>query len=253
MSTQILTVNPGLPVVIPQALNSNILALPGVAGAGGSILVEYSADGVNYTSAPEGSSTTPYSFCPNTYNVGYQGKVKVTATTAVGAVVVSDISQPKGVPGVDQQSLLAMGIAFVTPNATTEQRLISLRMPSGSLKPNFRLEIELALTATNNANVKTLRGYAGNSGAGTVGPVIVATSSAGLQLRMTMSGRNDGSSIVCGSIGAAGGWGISTTAPVVISSNANYLTTEQEFYVTGQKATGTDALTVDQASIRLIQ
>jgi hypothetical protein len=264
VATQIIVV----PVGSPQRVFLNQPGGVGSAcsqpGATGSMLLEYSLDGVNFIAAPQGLSAAPYALgaftAGGTPNPGGAGPafppyavVRATAATVAGVLLVSDVSQVTGGVQMDRQMAAVAGVAYTMPNITTEANLFALRLPPGLLKANFRIEIDIALTLTNNANVKTLRAYFGNTGAGTVFETQAVTSFAGFRAGYVISGRNDGASVIGGNVGSAGGYGGSVTANALIVANAAYQTAEQELYITGQKATGTDALTLDQLSVRLIQ
>jgi hypothetical protein len=254
MSSLILPVAVGVPAVFRQPLNCSFLTQPGV---GGSMLLEYSNDGANWTSAPDGLATVPYAFCPNSFGVAQLGFVRATAATAAGSVIQGDLTQLIG-SGYERQTFMASGVAYtMVASSTAEARLLSVKVPAGILQRNFRIEIDAAFTCTNNANVKTLRAYAGNSNNNGALPTIYATqvltSSSGGRAQFIISSRNDGATLIGGSIGSALGFGISTTAPIAISSLASYLTAEQEFVVTGQKATGTDTVTLDQFVVKVFQ
>jgi hypothetical protein len=140
-----------------------------------------------------------------------------------------------------------------TPNATAEGAIFAMRFPIGFLKPNFLLDIDMMFTSTNTANAKTIKAYMGNVGSGTAAVSQVLTSLAGGRMGLRLAGRGDGATIIASSPGSALGAGGSTTAPVSISSNAAYLTTEQEFYVTSTKATGSETVTLDAITVALWQ
>jgi hypothetical protein len=228
-----------------------------IPAATGTVLIEKSEDnGTTFIAQPLGAVGTV-----NT--VGGQGSqstvVKVTAFTAAGTAVLMGLSSPQfgGTP-----EFVWNGVAYTTQvTLTTELELFAVRFPVGSMKPNFRLELDLGFTCTNNANVKTIRAYFGNSAntaleGGTIIATQVLTSAAGGLMRLAICGRNDGATVVGSSIGAALGWGISTTAPIVVASNAVYSgpnAVEQALVISYQKATAADVLTLDSVIGRLYQ
>lgn len=185
--------------------------------------------------------------------------LRVTASTAAGTAVLMTLSSSP----ITQPEFLMNGIPYTTQvTLTTELELLGIRFPAGLIKPNFRLEVDFAIVCTNNANVKTLRAYFGNSAnvaleGGTIVATQIATSSAGQMSRLIVTGRNDGATIDVQGIGlSGGGWGLNTTAPISVASGAVYSgvsAVEQALVISYQKATAADVLTLQSVVARLYQ
>lgn len=278
MSTQIFNVPAGVAQILPAPANSSVCVQP---SGGGTVLLQYGADGVApvFTSAPQGSATTPYSLNTSSWGgmygfntaqltpfpMGNIGKIQVTATTGAATVLVCDLSQyPGSFP--ERQTVAQSGVAYTMPNSTSEQGLFSVRFHPGYFKLNFRLEFQAHFTLTNNANVKTIKSYFGNtsnSGAANfiestaaAANAYIGTSFADLAVIGSLISRNDGQSVVWTGLGAAGGVGGSvtaSTATTALNYSAGVSTVEQVFLLTGTKATGTDTLTLDQIIVKVFQ
>lgn len=230
-----------------------------VPAATGTVLIEVSRDGgTTFVAVPLGAVATVNS-------VAGQGDfgtiVRVTAGTAAATAVLMNLSNP-GVGGGGPEFVMN-GIPYTTQaTLTTELELFGVRFPVGSIKSNFRIELDFAIVCSNNANVKTLRAYFGNSGSaalegGTIVATQIATSSAGQMARLVITGRNDNATIDCQGIGLSGsGWGLNTTAPISVAANAVYsgpLAVEQALVISYQKATAADVLTLQSVIGRLYQ
>lgn len=98
--------------------------------------------------------------------------------------------RPNGSPQFLQDHLQKSSSAV-----TTEEQLgPSIKIPGGMLGKNGALEVLLRMTATNNANVKTMRVRAGNTPdvlTGTILAAFVNTSLAGSTGRVVVGNRND--------------------------------------------------------------
>ena len=171
-----------------------------------------------------------------------------------------DMSQPVGGSGSERNGLLLNSQPYTTQvTLTTELELTVVRFPVGVLRANFRVIADLSFVCTNNANVKTIRAYFGNSAntaleGGTICGTQALTSSAGANFRFIINGRLDNTTIDSQSIGAAGGWGISTTAPITVSTNAVFggpAAQEQALVISYQKATAADALQLMSERVEL--
>ena len=255
-----------VPVGSPQLFRPGPIpySIQAVPAATGTVLIEVSQDnGTTFVQQPLGAVATVNSAA----GFGNMSTVvRVSAFTANGTAVLSDLGLPQGgsfgnVGGQFGQIMLN-GIPYTTQvTLTTELEMVGIRFPAGSLHANFRLETDFTFTCTNNANVKTLKAYFGNSAntaleGGTICATQVLTSSSGGRLALSISGRNDGATVDASSIGAALGYGISTTAPVSISSNAVYAgptAVEQAFVLSYTKATAADVLTLNSSRITLYQ
>jgi hypothetical protein len=264
----------GAPVLLrPGPVPFSVRAVP---AATGTVLIEVSQDnGTTFVQQPIGAVATVNSVGavpiagtqPGVPVVGGQGTiVRVSAFTASGTAILSDLSIPAGgafssIGG--QLGLIEMcSVPYTTQvTLTTELELYALRFPVGSLRPNFRLEVDLNFVCSNNVNVKTIKAYFGNSAntaleGGTICATQVLTSSSGGRLALAISGRNDGATVDASSIGAALGYGISATAPVAITTLAAYAgsaAVEQALVISYQKATAADVLTLQNSRAILMQ
>ena len=93
MATELRQVAVGIPQVFRAPQNRSFLAMPAGGVGGGSMLLEWSQDGVNYQAAPQGASVNPYSLCPQTLGIQQNGYVRATAAIAAGACAASDVAQ----------------------------------------------------------------------------------------------------------------------------------------------------------------
>jgi hypothetical protein len=230
-----------------------------IPGATGTILIERSEDnGATFNQQPIGTVATVNSVSGNG---SLATQIRVTAGTVAGAAVLMNLSNPQ--VGGGGPEFLLNGVPYtVQATLTTELTLLSIRFPPGLLKPNFRLEVDYALVCTNNANVKTLRAYFGNSveaalEGGTIVATQVATSSGGQMTRLVITGRGNGTTIDAQGIGVSGeGWGLNTTAPISVAASAVYAgaaAVEQALVLSYQKATAADVLTLQSVLARLYQ
>jgi hypothetical protein len=188
-----------------------------------------------------------------TLNLGQFAYIRATATTAAGFMALCDLSQGTTKYGAGQAVIAQLGLAVNTPVSAAAGSIFNLKIPANYLKPNFAIQLDLAFSAQNTANAKTIIAQFGNTGVPTAFHTTVLTSSSGGRLSLRIVGRNDGVSAIGSSIGAALGFGISTTAPVVISSLASYIAQEQEINVTSTKATAAETLSLDSAIATLYQ
>lgn len=241
MTTEIRTVATSAPQVFRQPQGRSFLGVTGGAGAG-TILLEYSNDGVNFTPAPQGVQLSPYSFCPDSFGVQQQGYVRATAGVVAGFCIASDYSQVRqGQGGLQQPVIDAISVPLVTQVAlTTEQIIWSRRFPAGYLPANWQAQVDLQFGASNNANVKTLKMYFGPTGnAGTFLASIALTSLLNGRLIIDAYGGNDFVTVKGGSVGAG-------ATAVVSTAIANWALAEQEWCLTVTKATAADTVTIDR-------
>jgi hypothetical protein len=251
MATEQRTVAVGIPQVFRAPIRRSFLVAP---GAGGSVLLEYSNDGVNYTAAPQGVSASSYSLCPDTYGVQAQGYVRATALTAAALAFAMDVQQIQG-RNIEQMTVGLATLPIITQTVlTTEQIAFSMRFPAGSLPLNFLVEADLQFSASNNVNVKTLKSYFGPTGnAGTALASMALTSLLNGRLQLMAFGGNDGVTIKGGSVGSGFGQGGGAVALVSTTVAApGYTAVENELCITCTKATAADAVSIDRAWVRLV-
>jgi hypothetical protein len=238
----------------PGPIAYSLTAFPNVT-AGGTMLIETSQDsGTTFVRHPIGVT-------PTVHSNGGQGScgtiLRVTSFGAVGVAVLADISS--GI--VRNESVLQEAVSYTTQTAlATELPLFSMRLPTDSLQPEFRLVTNLSVNCTNNANAKTIRMYFGNSvDAVQEGGTLIQTqqigSGAGALIHGSITGRTDGHSVSCTAAGAgATGWGIGATAGTVLTTGADYHgvgSVEQVLRFTYQKAVAADALSLESIIVYL--
>lgn len=218
----------------------SVAAAPAVLG--GSVLVEFSRDGVgNWRPWQYGTITQGGSFRSNE-----NGWVRCTATTQAANMFLCDVTGAND-PNVTQ--MVNVNNVMATGNATTEQVLLGIRIPPGYLSANFNMSLDLSFGLTNNANVKTIRVRWG----GVAGTALFTSPSVASALNynasIRISGRGDGSSLIGYGAGASGGIGISTTAYPTLTYG--YMNLESDLVVTITKATGTDTGQLESAMVAL--
>jgi hypothetical protein len=152
MSTQVLTVPLGTSVRVLSGDNQSFCAQP---GATGTMLLEYAADGVNFTTFTTTGTGLAASLAARSLNLGQFGVIRATAQTVAGVLLACDVGQDgfydTGVVAPGQAVLACASVPMSTPNATTEGNVFALRLPAGLLRANFSIEIDAMFTATNNA------------------------------------------------------------------------------------------------------
>jgi hypothetical protein len=249
MATEQRTVQPGTPQVFRAPIRRSFMVAP---GAGGTMQLEYSNDGINYVGAVQGVSLNPYSLCPDTFGVQAQGYVRASAGIVPGLAFAMDVQQIQGrnieqlVVGMTTLPVLSQTLV------TTEQVLWSIRFPAGALPLNFAAEIDAQFSATNNVNVKTLKAYFGPTGAaGTFLASLAAASLLNARVEVMAFGGNDGVTIKGGTVGSGLGQGGGATALVSTTVVGPYTAVENEFCITCTKATAADVLSLDRVTCRL--
>lgn len=208
---------------------------------GGSVLVEFSPNGQTGW-RPWGYGTNGTITQGGSLRSDVNGFVRCTATTAPANMFLIDMTGAN-TPNVTQMA--AVNATLASASATTEQVLLSVRVPPGYLTPNFMLEIDLSVALTNNVNVKTLI----VKWAGTTIFTVAVTSFLNYNGVIKIAGRGDGSSLLGFGPGASGGIGGSATAYTALSRD--YLTQESEITITATKATGTDTFALESALFKL--
>jgi hypothetical protein len=251
MSTEIRTLAVGVPQVFRSPQGRSFLAMPAGGAGGGTVLLEWSQDGVSFLPAPQGASVNPYSFCPQTLGIQQAGYVRATAAVAAGAVAASDVTQ---IPNQSFRQELVQMIALpwtAQASVTTEQILNSIRFPAGALPSNWSAEMDFEFSCSNNANVKTLKAYFGPTGnGGTFLASVPITSLLNGRVKVWARGQNDNVTVVGGSVGSGLGEGGGATA-LVSTTIADYTKAEQEFCLTLTKATAGDVVSINRMHTRL--
>jgi len=238
MATTFQKIPVGVSAVIPVTPLLNVSAGPSVLG--GTVLVEFSVDGRSmwqpwtYGTISQGGS----------FRAPVNGYVRITAAVSPANVFLVDVSGAN-TQFVDQ--LLNINNVLASASATTEQVLLSVRIPPRFLTPNFAMDINLAVSLTNNANVKTLRARWGGVGGTALFTSPSLASALNYNAEFTISGRGDGSSLIGFGPGASGGWGVSTTA--YPTATFDYINQESEFVITVTKATAGDTAQLEGVKI----
>lgn len=144
--------------------------------------------------------------------------------------------------------LAASAVAVSCPVDTSEDILANIPIPANALGPNGVLRITTAWSFTNNANNKTLRVRFSGIG-GTAYLSAVKTVEVGVDVFQVIANR--------GVTNSQHGHGIQGNSTGSISVNGNIssavdTTAATNLVITGQKATGTDVLTLESYLIELI-
>lgn len=152
---------------------------------------------------------------------------------------------------VNGECILARGNTDLTVSAgiTTEEDLVTVNIPAGLIGANGLIEVTHFWNANNNANVKTMRVKLGGT-AFFANATAINSNAIFLPPPTRIWNRNSESSQI--SFAAANGnVGVATgTAATTGTVNTAAATT---LVISGQKATGTDTLTLYAYSVRLIR
>lgn len=255
MATNIVNVAAGtVSSVFP--VNSNISVMAGPAVQGGTVLIEWAPTQTGpWTAWSSGTSSSTGSFrwggpsggTPNS-TTGY---IRVTTATQAANVAFCDMT------GANTSFVSELGcINAVTGSANTTSEVVigSLRIPPNFLPTNGLLRVKYSVSFPNNVNAKTCQVRV-NGLAGTLVHQSPALASAlNFNAVVDIGLRGDGQSIIgFGNGGTAttqGGFGLSTTAYPTLTRD--YIGNETEIVVTTTKATGTDALLLEQMLVQLI-
>ena len=140
--------------------------------------------------------------------------------------------------------LAQSAVAVSGAEDTAENTLATITIPANALGANGSIAIITSWTFTNSANLKTLRARF-SGGAGSIYMSFAITTQATTQAQFIISNRNSASSQVGGTTGgnATGGWGVSTGA---IVTSAIDTTAQTTIVITGQKALGTETITLER-------
>lgn len=148
------------------------------------------------------------------------------------------------------RTLMASGAAVSLTNTSAETALATIVAPGNVMGPNGQLRVTADWSMTGNTNAKTMRIRA-TSLLGAVAYSRVVSASTGMtdawQARITNRGA-EGSQIINGS--TSGGWASGTSSKTTLSLNT---TVDQIFLITGQLASATDTLTLDNYTFELVR
>jgi predicted amino acid dehydrogenase len=153
---------------------------------------------------------------------------------------------PTGPRKLDIRLLGSAGAAVACPVDTTEDILATIAIPAELMGLNGILAIESFWTATNNANVKTVRMRLGGI-AGTQFMTIAMTSQANLRDRRMILNRAS-QAVQIGFDAASNLFGLGAGAAVVGAINT---AVDQTLVLTGQKATAGDTLQLEYFTCEL--
>lgn len=238
MGTTFVRVPVGTSAPIPVNPMTSIVAGPSVLG--GSVLVEFSPNGVSQWQ-PWQYGTISQGGC---FRPQYNGYARITATTSPANAYLVDMSGAN-TPSIDQ--IVNVNNTLASASSTAEQVLLCFRIPPGFLPANFCMNLDLAFGLTNNANVKTIRVRWGGIGGTALFTSPSVASALNYNALVSIAGRGDGSSLIGFGAGASGGWGISTTA--YPTAQFDYINQESEVAVTITKATAGDTGQLESALV----
>lgn len=128
---------------------------------------------------------------------------------------------------------------------TNENTLATVTIPANSMGPNGSVEVDLLLTVTNSGNNKTVRVKFG--GTTYLAGVFTTSAQLALQCRITNAGTTNSQ------VGIGGNFvGYSGTTAAVVTSAVD-TTSDVTLLITGQKATGAEALTLESYSVKVFR
>lgn len=145
------------------------------------------------------------------------------------------------------------GVAYTLANSTSEIIAALIRVPPGLMGPNAMARLIMNWTVNNNANAKTTGLRIGAIGAGTGGTLLHSLSIPSLVRaanHTTIWNRGASNSQI--SLAQSTSFDPRATSTSAQSTSAiETLTAGFEFVVTGQKATGTDTMTLEAWSLEI--
>lgn len=143
----------------------------------------------------------------------------------------------------------ASGVAVVTPNNTTENVLATVTVPAGAMGLNGALQLKTSWSCTTSANAKTIRARLGGA-AGTQFITIGVTTSVSVSDERRIRNRNS-AALQVGSYGTTSSVGFGTS-PGSLPTSALDTLVAQDLVFTGQKALGTETLTLESREVWLL-
>lgn len=173
--------------------------------------------------------------------------LKTDAYTMVYGAVVGDFVKQLAASRQDVQTLPGSAEAVSVSATTSEEILRTITIPGTLLAKNGSIEIDLQGSVNSTADDKTLRvrfGTIGTSSA--ICFAAVVTASFGNRYLVTIQNRNNEASQVAFQAGVTGASGVAALTPAVNTA------IDQNIYITGQKETAGDTLTLERYSIRLL-
>lgn len=171
------------------------------------------------------------------------GKLYVTVAGAAGS------TSPAGAPGF--ATVLAQSFVAASGAAdTNENALATITVPANTLGANGGVRVHTFWTFTNNANNKIIRvRFGGAAGTAYIGSVLASRSSA--MAVTVINNRNATNSQAGNSLGTDSSGGALSGGAIVTSSVDT--TASTTIVISGQKATGTDTLTLEGYLVEVIK
>jgi hypothetical protein len=188
---------------------------------------------------------TPSSVTLTPSLIGPFSTAKIFEVQANGAVVTATVG-PAIIQSQSSNVLQQSGVAIVSANSASEQSMVSVPVPAGAMGLNGSLRIWTLWSMVNNANAKTHR-IRLNGIAGTIIQSLTAASLVQFSACCRVTNRGALNSQVAGEAGIN-----------LIGSSANALVTAAidtslawTVDITTQKATGTDAVSLEAYCVEL--
>ncbi len=174
---------------------------------------------------------------------------------ADGKLDTMPAGQPASVLGVDSNGnpvlfsafriLAQSSVPLTVPADATEDTMVSVTLPGGTLGPNGQLRVTTVWSSTSSGNSKTGRVKHNTGALGT----FAWSASAGYRDQRFLGNRNSQSSQVLGPGGNAGGFAASSSAPATTAINTASDTT---INITGQKASSGESLVLESYLIEVL-
>lgn len=161
------------------------------------------------------------------------------------AITGGSITGVTGVPTLFAQSWASLA----TPGDTSEDTLVTITIPGGTLRANDSLLVEAFYTQTNSANNKTVRIRWGAAGSGTIVAANTFSTVAGGQLAGSVANANATNSQNCMGPGFTTA-GISYMPPATASLDT---TASQTVVISGQKVSSGESLVLVGYRVWLIR
>jgi hypothetical protein len=255
MATSVVNVAAGTTsAVFP--VNSLVSVMAGPAVQGGTVLLEWAPTPSGpWTAWSSGTSSSTGSF-------RWGGPAGGVANTTSGYVRITAATQATNVAFMDMTNantslvseLGCMNAVTGSQNTTSEVVVGSIRVPPQFLLSNGLIRVKYSASFPNNVNAKTMQVRVNGLTGTLVHQSPALASGLNFNAVVDIGLRGDGQSIIgFGNGGTAttqGGLGFSTVAYPTLTRD--YINNETEIVVTATKATGTDALLLEQFLVQLI-
>lgn len=154
------------------------------------------------------------------------------------------------ITGTNVPYVLAQSAVAVSGAADTNENILAtITIPAGAMGPNGTLCVSMSGTMTNNANTKTYRARLG----GIAGAIVASNATSSVvssSMQISIQNRNNQSSQVT-SQPATSFQAATANYTVALTTAAIDTSVVQTFVITGQKATGSDTLTLERYFVEL--